>query len=97
MIVAADRSYATRVVELCVLAVERGAPLYNKGQHAACASIYEVTLVSVAHLGGDQLGEHGRSIIEDALGEGQHMHARERAWRYRHAMDALMEMLSGHV
>lgn len=94
---AARSSYSARVIEICALAIDRGAPLFNHGQHDACASVYEVTLVSIAHLGGDELGGHGRSIIEDALREGRHMHARERAWRYRHAMDALMEMLSGNV
>lgn len=93
----ASSSYSARVIELCALAIDRGAPLFNHGQHEACASVYEITLVSIAHLSGDELGGHGRSIIEGALREGRHMHARERAWRYRHAMDALMEMLSGHV
>ena len=93
----ASSSYSARVIEICALAIDRGVPMFNHGQHEACASLYEVTLVSIAHLGGDELGGHGRSIIEDALREGRHMHARERAWRYRHAMDALMEMLSGHV
>ena len=97
VVVAADQSFAARVVELCVLAVERGAPLYNKGQHEACASVYELTLVSISHMGGESLGDHARSIIEEAIAEGRHMHSDERAWRYRAALDRLVQIFSAHA
>lgn len=90
-------TYSSRVVELCVLAIERGVPMFNRGQHGACASVYEVTLVSIAHLSGEELGTHGVRMVEEALREGRHMHATERAWRYRQALDSLIEMFSGHA
>ena len=96
-VVAVDRSYASRVVELCVLAVERGAPLFNKGQHEACASVYELALVSISHLSGEALGDHGRSIIDEAIAEGRRLQADERAWRYRAALDRLVQMFSAHA
>ena len=89
-----DAPHASRVMEVCALAIDRGVPLFNHGQHAACASVYEVALVSIVHLGGDELGEHARMMIWDKVEEGRHMNARDRAWYYRRVLDELMR---GHV
>lgn len=100
----ADRTFvpmrsaaASRVMEVCVVAIDRGVPLYNHGQHEACASVYEVALISIAHLGGDELGEHTRSMIEEVIEEGRHMHARDRAWHYRRALDETMRVINEHA
>jgi NADH dehydrogenase [ubiquinone] 1 alpha subcomplex assembly factor 1 len=90
-------TYSRRVMELCAVAIDRGAPLFNHGQHEACASVYEVTLISISHLSGERLGDRARSTIQHALSEGRHMHAQERAWHYRHVIDELMRMFSAHA
>jgi NADH dehydrogenase [ubiquinone] 1 alpha subcomplex assembly factor 1 len=91
-------SDASRVMELCVLAIDRGAPLFNHGQHEACASIYEVTLASIYALGGENMDDHTRTMVYRSLRDGRRMHdAGDRAWHYRAALDALMRTFSGHV
>ena len=97
VVVGSRDSDSSRVVEICVLAVERGAPLYNHGQPEACAAVYEVALVSISHLGEGTLSEHARSMIDDAIRAGRRMHADDRAWHYRAAIDRLVEMFSGHA
>lgn len=86
-----DVSFADRVIELCALAIDRGVPLFNNDQPAACATVYEVALASVLVLGQDDLTDSMRELVTDALRDGQRMHdQRDRAWHYRRAIDALM-------
>lgn len=100
----ADRTFvpmrtaaASRVMDVCMLAIDRGVPLFNHGQHEACASVYELALVSIVHLGGDELGEHTRTMIQEVIEGGRHMHARDRAWHYRRALDETMRVINEHV
>ncbi len=91
-------SDASKIVEVCVLAIDRGVPLFNNGQHQACASVYEMALASIYVLSEDQLDEHTRAMVHDALRDGQRVHnAGDRAWHYRRALDALIEQFSGHA
>ncbi len=86
-----DVSFADQVIELCALAIDRGVPLFNNDQPAACATVYEVALASVLVLGQDDLTDSMRELVTDALRDGQRMHdQRDRAWHYRRAIDALM-------
>ncbi len=86
-----DASFADRVIELCALAIDRGVPLFNNDQPAACATVYEMALASVLVLGHDDLTDTMRDLVTDALRDGQRMHdQRDRAWHYRRAIDALM-------
>lgn len=91
-------SDSSRVMELCVLAIDRGAPLFNQGQREACASIYEVTLASIYALGGESMDEDTRTMLFRSLRDGRRMHdASDRAWHYRAAIDALIRTFSGRV
>lgn len=91
-------SDASKIVEVCVLAIDRGVPLFNHGQHQACASVYEMALASIYVLGEDQLDAHTRAMVHGALRDGQRVHdAGDRAWHYRRALDALIEQFSGHA
>ncbi|MHC5113708.1 MAG: heme-binding protein [Planctomycetota bacterium] len=74
--------------ELIELAVERGAPMYNDGQPAACAAIYEVTVTSLLALGPDRLDDSSRDALAEALRTAATQpDVRERAWTLRRAMD----------
>jgi hypothetical protein len=42
---------AAKEAAILALAIERGAPLFNQGQHEACAAIYEVAARAVVALG----------------------------------------------
>lgn len=73
------------------LAIEKGAPLYNEGQPAACAAVYEVAAASALALGGDRISKDGRAALEkavrDAASEGD---ASARAWIFRRAFDRVL-------
>ncbi|MEQ9096051.1 MAG: CIA30 family protein [Phycisphaerales bacterium] len=80
------RAGAARLYEL---AVEQGVPLFNAGQHAACAAIYEVTIESMLLLGRDELEPRIVERLEQSLAEARREpRVFEKAWIYRRAMDA---------
>ena len=90
--------FADDLTGLCVLAIERGVPLFNAGQPAACAAVYEVTLASIVQLGADELDNRTLGMLTRTLRDGQRINdAGERAWHYRRAIDALIERFSGHA
>jgi len=94
----ADESAAMRdrVAGLLDLAVNRGAPLFNDGQQAACAAIYELSIASVIILAADDLPTSVIDRLERGLAEGQREHdAGERAWTYRRAIDDAYTRLVG--
>ena len=77
---------AARVIET---AIERGAPLFNDGDPAACAAIYEIAVESLVELKGDQLPGHIRPVLMRALEAARAEHdAEESAWILRRALDA---------
>ncbi|MEO1534265.1 MAG: fasciclin domain-containing protein [Planctomycetota bacterium] len=78
---------ATRVL---TLAIERGVPLFNDGQTAACAAIYEVAIASVLALEGG-LDQSQRNTLQAALNNGRsERNAAERAWVFRRGMDGVL-------
>jgi len=84
-------TFASDVSELCMLAIERGVPLFNDGQTEACAVIYEITLASILQLGEEKLDEETRVLIARTLRDGQRVHdASDRAWHYRRAIDSIL-------
>ena len=90
-------SDASKIVELCALAIDRGAPLFNHGQHEACASVYEIAIASIDMLREEQLDEHTRTMVKRSLRDGRRVHdAGDRAWHYRATLDALIERFSEH-
>ena len=83
---------ATRVL---TIAIERGVPLFNNNQAAACAAVYEVAIRSVLLLEGG-LAEDQRSALNSALNAGrQERDARARAWIFRRGMDRLLPAQDG--
>ncbi len=75
-------------VRLLELAISRGAPLFNKGQVAACAALYEITIEALVTLANDELGSNVTDRLQLALAEAEtEDDARERAWIFRRAID----------
>ena len=72
--------------ELIELAIDRGVPLFNDGQFAACAAVYEVTCEALRAR--PEISEASRKDLGRAL---QDMRAeksvRERAWILRRVLD----------
>lgn len=81
--------------ELIQLAIERGVPLFNNGNPAACAAIYEVTCEALRTM--PELTEESRAILREALVEMRRTESEsERAWILRRALDrVLAETLAG--
>ncbi|MEM1071789.1 MAG: fasciclin domain-containing protein [Planctomycetota bacterium] len=72
------------------LAIDRGVPLFNDHQQAACAAIYEVAIASVLALEGG-LEDSQRRTLDQALREGRSQRdAGRRAWTFRRGMDAVL-------
>ncbi len=73
------------------LAISRGAPMFNAGNHAACAAIYEVALNAVMAMPHAAVSASDRMTVSSALAEGARTHDMgDRAWTYRRAMDKVM-------
>ncbi|MCA9573570.1 MAG: fasciclin domain-containing protein, partial [Myxococcales bacterium] len=77
-------------LRLLELAVERGAPLFNAGQHAACAAIYEIAAEAARLTSSERLAPSTIRTLDDALAEARspQAHAATVAWSLRRALDA---------
>lgn len=89
---AADPAAASRLIEL---AIERGAPLFNEGQPAACAAIYEITSRALLDLGRASLNADARAALTDALAKAQGAASpADKAWALRTGLDGAFASLS---
>lgn len=79
--------------EVIELAIERGAPLFNDGQQAACAAIYEVAATSLLAWNG--LNWEAENALGKGLWNARRAHsASDRAWILRRALDEAYETLT---
>lgn len=85
----------TEAIRLIELSINRGAPLFNAGQTAACASVYELTIESLLALGAGRLDRATIQRLEMGLAEAETMHsASDRAWVCRRTMDEVYARLN---
>lgn len=70
-----------------VMAIDRGAPLYNHGDHAGCVAVYEAA-ARRAMEAGDGVGAWHRQQLMAALSE-RAASPSDRAWALRRAFDAI--------
>lgn len=76
-------------------AVNRGAPIFNDGDTAACAAIYATALEAAILTDGFGIDAGARRRIAARLGEISAMgDTREQAWAYRRIMDSLFAAAS---
>ncbi len=74
-------------IGLIELAIARGVPLFNKGETAACAVLYEVTLEAIRGMEG--VTEESINALTEALKKGRaEKSSRLQAWIFRGAMDS---------
>ena len=72
-------------------AVDRGAPIFNDGNPAACAAIYATALEAAVLVEGYGIEASARKRIATRLAEIDSMtDAREQAWAYRRIIDSLV-------
>lgn len=89
-----ESSNTARARDLIRTAIDRGAPLYNQGQAAACASIYEVTAQALLSFDAE-LPASAQRPLRRALKQMRHSHDQsERAWIMREGLDEAYAALS---
>ena len=87
-------SFAQRASTLFELAIERGVPLFNDGDPASCAALYELAITAVVLLGDNSTTMQTGTTLVDALKAGKaNADPKERAWIYRRAMDRALEIM----
>ena len=76
-------------------AIQRGAALYNDGQAAACAAVYEVA-ASALLMYDDELPREAQMALRAAMREAARMHdASDRAWAMRRGLDRAAMAVAG--
>jgi uncharacterized surface protein with fasciclin (FAS1) repeats len=81
---------AAELGSLYALAVERGTPLFNRGEVEACAAIYEVAMQGIVRFGRGRVAPAILAGLQDALENGAAIeNPRSRAWAYRRALDEM--------
>jgi hypothetical protein len=79
--------------ELIRSAIERGAPMYNHGNAAGCAALYEIAAMAILELDGE-LSQGARQSLVDALDRSRTIHSSsDRAWTLRHGLDAAYKQM----
>ena len=80
---------------LIQLAIERGVPLFNKGDVAACAALYEITCEALQTM--DGVPEASRKEFAEVLKAARsESSARTQAWILRDGMDRALVRLKGN-
>jgi monofunctional biosynthetic peptidoglycan transglycosylase len=82
-----DNGASRQALQAIASAISSGVPLFNSGQHAKTAELYEVCLIELARsqVMGRDLTRQLETVVEQGRGISS---ATERAWYYRHALDA---------
>jgi len=71
------------------MAIQRGVPLFNAGQHAACSAVYEVAAHAVMEIAGEELSHSSRRHMTSTMKQLASTHdSGDRAWMLRRALDA---------
>jgi len=78
---------------LIELAIERGVPIFNNGDVAGCAALYEVTAEALRSM--NSVPDASRKVLAKALREARaEKSARQRAWILRAALDHTLASLN---
>lgn len=86
-----ERDKVTKVLET---AIDRGVPLFNAGNAAACTAVYEIAVRAVLDLSGEALGKDEREGLANALRSLKETSSdKGRAWILRNAMDEAMRQV----
>ncbi len=88
-----DRASRAGASELIEMAIDKGAPMYNHGNAAACAALYEMTATALLALDVD-MPQEARMALSGALVEMNRSHdASEQAWIMRRGLDSAYESM----
>ena len=93
LIPARTETGALNAAGLIELAIERGVPIFNHGDLAGCAALYEVTAEALRTL--TSVPEASRKVLAKALQEARlEKSPRQRAWILRAALDQTLASLN---
>ena len=93
LIPARTETGALNAAGLIELAIERGVPIFNHGDLAGCAALYEVTAEALRTL--SSVPEASRKVLAKALQEARlEKSPRQRAWILRAALDQTLASLN---
>ncbi len=77
-----------KALEIIELAIDRGVDLFNSGNEAACAAIYEVAIRSLLETEAVNADNRSRMRLEKGLESIKSVHSeRDKAWILRYALD----------
>ena len=81
-----EAGHTSAAEELIRRAIERGAPMYNQGNAAACAAVYQTCADALMVM--DVLDDRQEDRMTRAMQEASSTHdMNRRAWMMRHALD----------
>lgn len=76
---------------LMSLAIDKGAPLYNRGNHAACAAVYELAAEALLLMPEGTVSDGHAQMLKMALNDVRHSSSpTDNAWTLRRAFDSMM-------
>lgn len=79
------------VAQLASKAIEMGAPLFNQGNHAACAAVYEMAAEAMMLMPGGTMTAGNEKMLQAAMQQVRRSHSpTENAWTLRRAFDTMM-------
>ncbi|MEM9410005.1 MAG: fasciclin domain-containing protein [Planctomycetota bacterium] len=74
--------------------VNRGAPVYNAGDHSGCCDIYMTSMKSIMSSGIANADDHTMSLVSRAINDANNTHSStDRAWVLRRGIDSLYTRL----
>jgi len=81
----------TQAMRMLEDAIERGVPVFNRGDHHECAEIYKAVCLAIVNSKSDQLPQSVMTALKTGLDRAEHQHdAGSRAWALRRGMDSAM-------
>jgi len=79
------------VVRMVSKAIEKGAPLFNQGNHAACAAVYEMAAEALMMMPAGTMSAQDQQVLKMAMREAaRSQNPTNSAWALRHAFDAMV-------
>lgn len=76
--------FAPTPIDLIDTAIERGVPLFNDGNEAACVAVYEVAAIGLAQLAAS---DTMRNLLTNAILTARDQAPHQAAWTLRYALD----------
>lgn len=85
---ASVRESARKLIDM---AIESGVPMFNHGNHQACAAVYEITAHALMAMPEEAVTSDERKMLGRAIGMAGRSHdSTSKAWAFRTAFDGMM-------